>query len=251
MPRAASRLIVALLLGLTLSVAAAAELTVSAAASLTNAFRELGQIFEASHPGTRVHLNFAASGTLLMQIARGAPVDVFASADQETMDQAQEQSLVRAAERRDFVSNRLVLIVPASAQRAPAALEDLLQPQYVRIAIGLPASVPAGRYAKGALEHAKLWAALEPKIIGTQNVRQSLDYVARGEVDAGFVFSTDAALMPEKVRIALMVPTGVPVRYPVAPVAGSPNAGLARSFVDFLVGDAAQEVLARYGFGKP
>ncbi len=89
----------------------------------------------------------------------------------------------------------------------PQALADLTQPAYARIAIGLPASVPAGRYAKGALDAAGLWATIEPKVIGAHNVRQALDYVARGEVDAGFVYATDAATMPDKVRVALKVPT--------------------------------------------
>src|SRR5690606_25832656 len=103
----------------------AADLTVSAAASLTNAFRELTPIFETANPGTKVRLNFGASGALLQQIAKGAPADVFASADQETMDQAQKQGLVQASQRRDFVSNTLVVIVPANAAKSPRAVADL------------------------------------------------------------------------------------------------------------------------------
>lgn len=231
--------------------ASAADLTVSAAASLTNAFRELAPLFEAQNPGTKVLLNFGASGALLQQIAKGAPADVFASADQETMDQAQGQSLVAAAERRNFVSNTLVVIVPSDAKAAPKAMSDLTQPSYARIAIGLPASVPVGRYTKGVLEKANLWAAIEPKMIGAQNVRQALDYVARGEVDAGFVYATDAAILPGKVKVALTVPTEVPVLYPIAPVAGSANAAEARKFVDFVLSAPAQAVLAKHGFGKP
>src|SRR5690606_30842991 len=134
--------------------------------------------------------NFAASGALLQQIAKGAPVDVFASADQQTMDQAQAQDLVKAGERRNFVTNSLVVIVPENAKAAPATLNDL--EQYQRIAIGLPASVPVGRYTKSVLDKAQLWSAIEPKMIGAQSVRQALDYVARAEVDAGFVYATDA-----------------------------------------------------------
>ncbi|MCL4772640.1 MAG: molybdate ABC transporter substrate-binding protein [Burkholderiaceae bacterium] len=229
----------------------AADLTVSAAASLTNALRDLAPVFENANPGTRVQLNFGASGALLQQIAKGAPVDVFASADQETMDQAQKQGLVQASQRRDFVSNTLTVIVPLAATKVPAAVADLAVPAYARIAIGLPASVPVGRYTKGVLEAAQLWAAIEPKMIGANNVRQALDYVARGEVDAGFVYATDAALMPDKVRVALTVPTTRPILYPVAPLAAAPNAAMAQRFVEFLVSPAAQAVLARYGFGKP
>nr|WP_140630888.1 molybdate ABC transporter substrate-binding protein [Methylibium rhizosphaerae] len=231
--------------------AQAADLTVSAAASLTNAFRELAPLYEAQNPGTRVLLNFGASGALLQQIAKGAPADVFASADQETMDQAQGQSLIAASERRNFVSNTLVVVVPADAKAAPRSVSELVQPAYARIAIGLPASVPVGRYTKGLLERAGLWGAIEPKVIGAQNVRQALDYVARGEVDAGFVYGTDAAALPGRVKVALTVPTEVPVLYPIAPVAGSAQAAQARSFVAFMLSPPAQAVLARHGFGKP
>ena len=231
-------------------VAQAAEVTVSAAASLTHALREIAPLYEAAHPGQRLQLNFGASGALLQQIAKGAPADVFASADQETMDQAQAQGLVKAEQRRDFVSNTLVVIVPA-AGRAPGSLADLARPGFARIAVGLPASVPVGRYTKSVLDGAGLWGAIEPKMIGANNVRQALDYVARGEVDAGFVYATDAALMTDKVRVALTVPTPKPIRYPVAPLAQAPNAAGAASFAKFLLGPQAQAVLARYGFGKP
>lgn len=245
------RLVVtALVAGLSLS-AHAVDLTVSAAASLTNAFRALAPLFEAAEPGVKVQLNFASSGALLQQMAKGAPVDVFASADQLTMDQAQARNLVQAARRRDFASNALVVIVPAGSAKVPKAVEELVQPAYQRIAIGLPASVPVGRYTQGVLEKAGIWGAIEPKMIGANNVRQALDYVARGEVDAGFVYATDAALMPDKVRVALKVPTPTPVLYPVAPLAASPNAALAQRFVDFLGSAPAQDVLARHGFGKP
>lgn len=236
--------------GLSLA-AQAAELTVSAAASLTNAFKEIAPLFEAAHPGTRVQYNFAASGVLLQQIAKGAPVDVFASADQETMDQAQAQKLVKPAQRRDFVSNSLVVIVPQASAQGPRSVADLTQAAYARIAIGLPASVPVGRYTKGVLEGANLWGAIEPKMVGATNVRQALDYVQRGEVDAGFVYATDAALMADKVKVALTVPTPKPILYPVAPLPAGPNAAMGEKFVDFLFTPPAQAVLARYGFGKP
>ena len=213
--------------------------------------REIAPMFEAAHPGTKVQLNFGASGALLQQIAKGAPADVFASADQETMDQAQALGLIQNSQRRNFVSNALVVIVPSAATRVPAAVTDLSQSGYTRIAIGLPASVPVGRYTKGVLEAAKVWGVIEPKMIGANNVRQALDYVARGEVDAGFVYATDAALLPDKVKVAFNVPTSKPILYPVAPLTGAPNADAATRFVDFLITPPAQAVLARHGFGKP
>jgi len=229
--------------------AQAADVTVSAAASLTNAFRDIAPLFEAAHPGTKLQLNFGASGALLAQIAKGAPADVFVSADQESMDQAQAQSLLKAGTRRDVVSNTLVVIVPSGAAAMPKALPDLAG--YARIAIGLPASVPVGRYTKAVLEQAGLWTQIEPKMIGATTVRQALDYVARAEVDAGFVYATDAAVMPDKVKVAFTVPTTKPVLYPLAVLQGGPNPTGGQKFVDFLFTPPAQAVLAKYGFGKP
>lgn len=226
-----------------------ADLTVSAAASLTNAFRDIGPLFEAANPGTKVQFNFGASGALLQQIAKGAPADLFVSADQESMDQAQAQGLVKA--RRNVVSNTLVVIVPASAATPPKALADLAQAGFARIAIGLPASVPVGRYTKGVLEAANLWGAIEPKMIGANTVRQALDYVARAEVDAGFVYATDAAVMKDKVRVAFEVPVDTPILYPIARTAASANAEEARGFVAHVLSPAGQAVLGRYGFQKP
>ena len=234
------------------SPAHAVDLIVSAAASLTNAFKDLGPMFEDANPGTKLLFNFGASGALLQQIAKGgAPVDVFASADQETMDQAQGQALVRPAQRRNFASNTLVVIVPATATDPPKAVSELTQPRYRRIAIGLPASVPVGRYTKAALEHAKLWAAVEPKAIYGTSVRQCLDYVARAEVDAGFVYATDAAVMSEKVKVSLAVATPLPILYPIAVIAAGPQAALGRQFADYVHSPAGQTILAKYGFGRP
>lgn len=247
-----ARLLAVLCAGLALAGRApAAELTVAAAASLTDAFKQIAPLFEAAVPGTTVRLTFGASGALLQQVAHGAPVDVFASADHETMDRAQARQLVRGNARHVFATNTLVAIVPADKAAVPLALADLGQPRYARISLATPASVPAGRYAQGVLEKAGLWAALRPRVIGAQNVRQVLDYVARGEVDAGFVYATDAALMPGKVKTAFAVPTAAPIAYPIAPVAASPNAALAQRFVDFVRAPAAQAVLARHGFGRP
>lgn len=251
MRRSLSRLAVVLGGLLLAGQALAADLTVSAAASLTNAFKELQPLFEAQNPDTKLQLNFGASGALLQQIVKGAPADVFASADQETMDQAQAASLVKAAERRNFVSNTLVVVVPGDAKATPKAVADLTQPAFARIAIGLPASVPVGRYTQAVLQKAGLWSAIEPKMIGANNVRQALDYVARGEVDAGFVYATDAALMPDKVKAALTVPTETAILYPIAPIATGPNAAAAQKFVAFVLSPPAQAVLAKYGFGKP
>src|SRR5450631_2402279 len=227
-------------LALVRGAAGAADLTVSAAASLTNAFKEIGTAFEAANPGTKVQLNFGASGALFQQIAKGAPVDVFASADEETMDQAEQQQLVRKETRVDFASNSLVVIVPADAATPPKSLGELRSVAYRRIAIGLPASVPVGRYTRAVLEKAQLWPALEAKMVGAQTVRQALDYVARGEVEAGFVYATDAAIMPDKVKVAFTVPTDTPVLYPIAPIAASSNAAAAQKFLAYVASPSGQ-----------
>nr|WP_246294888.1 molybdate ABC transporter substrate-binding protein [Schlegelella koreensis] len=231
--------------------ARAADLTVSVASSLTQAFRELAQAFEASERGTTVRVNVGSSGALLQQMVHGAPVDVFASADERTMDEAERRGLLVPGTRIPLATNQLTLVVPRAALEPPAALADLQRAPFRRIAIGQPTSVPAGLYAKGALERAGLWGALEPRLVMVHSVRQALDYVARGEVDAGFVYATDAALLPDAVRVAFTVPTDPPVRYPLALVAGGPSPVTARRFFAFVTTPAAQAVLARHGFGKP
>ena len=135
--------------------AMAADLIVSAAASLTNAFTDIGREFERTHPDTKVLFNFAGSGQLLQQIAKGAPVDVFASADQETMDKAEAQGLVEEGTRANFVRNSLVVVVPANSTLSIASLNDLTKSEIRHIAVGTPESVPVGRYSKAARRVAK------------------------------------------------------------------------------------------------
>lgn len=229
--------------------ALAGDLTVSAAASLTDAFREIAERYQAEHANTRVLLNFGASGALLQQMAKGAPVDVFASADQQTMDRAQQLGLVRAQARHDFAGNALVLVVPADSTRTLSRLDDLLGAD--RVAIGNPDSVPVGRYSRQALQAAGLWQQVEARAVGTQNVRQSLDYVAMGEVDVAFVYRSDVGSMPDKVRVALEVPLQEAIRYPIAALAESGSADEAARFVDYVLSADGQAVLGRYGFLRP
>jgi len=231
--------------------AQAQTLTVSAAASLTNALKEVGSKFEAERPGVKLQYNFAASGVLIQQISQGAPVDLFISADQETMARGVEQKLLDPATQRDFAANTLVLITPLAGAPALKSLADLNTDAVKRIAIGKLATVPVGRYTKQALEANKLWTAVEPKLVYADSVRQVLDYVARGEVEAGFVYRTDAALMADKVKIVLQTNDHTPVRYPLAVVSESRQKPLAQAFADYLFSPASQAILARYGFGKP
>jgi molybdate transport system substrate-binding protein len=240
------------LLGLVLlawtTTAAAAELIVSAAASLADAFREIATTYESTHPNDKVLLNFAASDALLAQIVKGAPADVLATADEASMDRAQRQRAVLAGTREDFTGNRLVLAVRANQPNTVASLRDLSSARVTRIAMGNPATVPAGRYARATLEQANLWDAIRPKLVFADNVRQALDYIARGEVDAGLVYSTDAAIAAPRVRAAIDVPTPTAIRYPAAVVASTQHEASARAFVRFLTEPAAQAILPRYGF---
>ncbi|WP_456282392.1 molybdate ABC transporter substrate-binding protein [Cupriavidus sp. JZ107] len=228
--------------------AAAAELVVSAAASLTNAFRAVAIAYEQAHPGTKLVLNFGASDVLMQQIVQGAPADVFASADQQAMDKAQAEHMIVPGSRRDFAANALVMIEPADSALKLGAPRDLLRDDVRRVAYGNPASVPVGRYTRDALEDARLWQAVSAKGVPAQNVRQALDYVARGEVDAGFVFATDAAAMPSRVRIVAQVPTRTAVTYPIAVTARSRQKDEAARFVDFVLSAEGQALLARHGF---
>lgn len=243
----------AALVALTLAApsAFAADLVVSAAASLTNAFKQLGEQFERAHPDTEVVLNFGASDVLMQQIVKGAPADVFASADQSAMDKAVAEKVVQPATRKDFAANAIVLIVPHDSKLGIGAPADLSRADVKRVAYGNPSSVPVGRYTRGALESQGLWTAVEAKGVPAQNVRQALDYVARGEVDAGFVFATDAAVMPDKVKVAARVPTPTPVTYPIAVTAQARQAQQANAFVQYVLSPEGQATLAKFGFQKP
>jgi len=228
-----------------------AELTVSAASSLSESFRDIGTAFEAASPGDHVVFNFGASGALAQQILAGAPVDVFASADRESMDLAVQNGLVDAGKRHGLATNRLVVAVSVDSAVPLSTLTDLTAPTIERIAIGNPHSVPAGRYAKRALDGAGLSTAVGDKLIPTLNVRQALDYLSRSEVDAAFVYATDVRVMPDQVRIAFDVPLETPIRYEIAPVGTSANADVVSRFVAFVLGDSGQALLRHHGFSAP
>lgn len=231
--------------------AQAGELTVSAAASLKDAFQEINQAYKQQNADTEIHLNTAGSGTLLQQLLQGAPVDVLATADEKTMNDAAAKNAIDTAGRHTFVKNDLVLITPKNSTLKIENINGLLQKDVKRIALSNPDSVPVGRYSKAALEKAGLYAQIQPKVITTQNVRQSLDYVARGEVDAGFVYRTDAILEKGKVDIRATVPLETPVTYPIAVTSASKNKAEAQKYVDFVRSDAGRAILDKYGFSRP
>ncbi len=217
-----------------------------AAASTTNALQELGPAFTKA-TGHEVEFAFGASSDLARQATAGAPADAFLSADAVRLDTLERVGLVQPGTRVDLLSNRLVVVVPAEAKGALAGPGDLKAVK--RLALADPAAVPAGVYAKGWLEKAGLWKALEPKVVPALDVRAALAAVESGRVDAGVVYATDAA-QSKKVRVAFAVPdTDAPrIVYPVAALAKgkAPEAG--RAFVRFLQTEGARKVFARQGF---
>ena len=232
---------------------AAQGLTVSVAVSMKDAVEEIGRAFTARRPGVTLRLNFGSSGELQKQIEAGAPVDVFVSAGARQMDELERRGLVDRDTRRVVARNVLVVIKPADSRLDLSRPEGLLDPSVTRIVIGNPRTVPAGQYAEESLRGLGLWDALQRKLVLAENVRQALDYVARGEVEAGFVYSTDATIRRGQVTEAFRPAedTYRPVTYPAAVVAATRQPARARALVEFLGGDEARAVLARLGFGGP
>ena len=196
-----------LVIAVGLSCAAESELMVSAAASLTDAFTDIGKAYEKQHPGTVVKFNFASSGALATQIEQGAPVDVFVSADAETTERLRKKSLVVASTEAVVASNTLVVAVPADSKIKIRGLADLKSDEIGHIGIGDPSHVPAGKYARQTLEKLHLWNALEHKLVMGSDVRQVRTYIQRGEVEVGFIFGTDARA--KDVRVAYVVPVSM------------------------------------------
>jgi molybdate transport system substrate-binding protein len=248
------RTALALWLALVLPVVATAqEMTLSVAISMKDAVEELGRRFMQSRPGVVLRYNFASSGELQKQIEAGAPVDVFISAAQRQMDELEKQHLIVPSTRRALARNVLTVIKPADSRLDLGKPADLLEPRVTRVVIGNPKTVPVGQYAEESLKALGLWQRVQPKLILAENVRQALDYVNRGEVDAGFVYTTDAATRAGTVKEAFRPAedTYRPVIYPVAVVAGTRQPAIAQAFVDLLVSREGQAVLAKLGFQPP
>lgn len=242
------RLLIALVFGSATTIPLHAEgLFVSAAASLTDALKEIGAKFE-KESNTKVVFNFGASSMLARQIEEGAPADVFFSADEAQMNRLQNK--IVPATRRDLLTNVLVVIARKDSAQNLRQLSDLAKPEVTRIGIADPQAVPAGVYAKEVLTEAKLWDRIEPKIAPTENVRATLAVVEAGNVDAGFVYKTDAT-SSAKVRIALEIPAefAPKIVYPAAIIAGSQHHDQAQRFLAFLKTKEVSQIFRRMGFG--
>ncbi len=230
---------------------ASGELVVSAAISLKGPMEDLVTIYQERYSDTRVQLNFGASGLLSSQIERGAPVDVYASASVRFLDELQRQHLLIPDSRKPLAGNRLVLIVPKDSSLFSTDWSVLVSTS--RIALGNPKTVPAGTYARECLQSLGLWKKLSSRFVFAEHVRQVLEYVAQGEVGAGLVYSTDAAILPDDIRILAEAPPGShsPIRYGIAAVASSEMAEAARRFVELATSKLGGEVLGSHGFSPP
>jgi molybdate transport system substrate-binding protein len=227
------------------------ELLLSAAASLTDAFNELKVEFEKDNPGVSVILNYASSGTLYRQIEQGAPVDVYASANMRWMDELIVRGIVEQEHSHVFARNSIVLAVPSGNPADVSSVSDLTQEQVRRIGIGAPEHVPAGSYARQALEDIGLWDSLLPKMIPGETVRQILEYIRRGEVDAGFIFATDAKRGGESVLVITAMEMKEQAKYPIAPLKRSSQPELADKLVQFILSAKGQSILIKHGFSAP
>lgn len=228
------------------------DLTISAAASLTDAMQEIETNFEAAHPNINLNFNFGASGALQQQIEQGAPSDIFVSAASKNMKALVEENLIAEADQQNLLQNSLVAVVSADRADEVGSEKDLTSDTIKTIAIGIPESVPAGTYAKEALTNAKLWDQLESKLVQGKDVRQVLQYVETGNADAGFVYKTDA-LTSDQVKIAFEVDKAsyTPANYPAGIIEGTKHRTEAEQFYTYLQSPEVLDVFAKYGFSIP
>ena len=216
---------------------------VLAASSLQEALEEVAGAWAAQgHPAPV--LSFAASSALARQVEQGAPADLFVSADEEWMDTLAGEKLLRAGTRTDLLSNRLVLVA-----RHGGTVRRLADLGSGKLALADPAAVPAGKYAKAALESLGQWSTVEANVVPAENVRAAMALVERGEVALGIVYATDA-MASDKVEVIETLPESShpPIRYPAAVLAGSRNAD-ATALLAFLSSDAARRIFIKHGFG--
>jgi molybdate transport system substrate-binding protein len=225
-----------------------AEVTVFAAASLVNSLKEVAADYE-KQSGDKIVFNFAASSVLERQIEHGAPADIFFSADEARMDALEKKDLILKETRTNRLSNSLVIVTPARSRLRIQSPADLAGDKVKRLALADPKMVPAGVYARRFLQSSNLWAAVEQKVIPTENVRAALAAVECGNVEAGIVFKTDAAISKKvKIAYAIAPEEGPAIRYPMAVIKDSKQVEAARKFLQYLNSDDAGKVFEKYGF---
>lgn len=226
------------------------ELTVSAATSMQDAIKEVGQVYQKENPNIRIIYNFASSGTLAQQIKQGAPADIYISANEKFMDELDKANLLLAKTRKDLLKNNLVLIVPSKANIFNISnFQQLTSSNIKRFSIGNPESVPGGKYAKEVLTNEKIYEQLQPKTVFAKDIRQVLSYVDNGNVDAGVVYATDAQISNQvKVVATAAENTHKPIIYPVAVIKRTKNPQVAKEFIQFLDSDRPSNIFKKYGF---
>jgi molybdate transport system substrate-binding protein len=224
------------------------EILVSAAASLAEVLKEISNGYRSKSKHT-VRFNFGPSSGLARQIEEGAPADIFFSADLPQMDTLDRNGRLEPGTRKNLLSNQLVIIVPADSKLAMASPKDLVKSGVKRIALGEPSSVPVGVYSRKYLADEGLWNQVKPKIVPVQDVRATLAAVESGNVEAGFVYKTDAAVS-KKVKVAFQVPSekGPKIVYPIAIIKESNRKDAARDFMSYVQSPAAKDAFKRYGF---
>lgn len=225
-----------------------APIVVSAAISLSDALREIERAYAADGGGA-VRFNFAGSNVLARQIVNGAPADLFISADHAQMDLAERAGAIDPATRVPLLTNRLAIVVPSGSGVRVSGPRDLAADGIRRIAIGDPAAVPAGRYARAYLERAGMWDALQPKLLPLANVRAALAAAESGGATAAIVYESDAAAS-KKAALAWVVPDAdaPPIVYPAAVVTRSRNRAAAANFLAYLRAPRARAIFERYRF---
>lgn len=226
----------------------AVEITVFAAASLTDSLKEVATAYEKTS-GDKIVFNFGASSTLARQIEEGAPADIFFSADEVKMDGLAKKSLVDTTTRKSRLGNALVVVIPANSAPQIKSASDLTNNAVGKIAFADPKAVPAGVYGKAWLTKLELWSAVEPKVVPTENVRATLSAVESGNVEAGVVFKTDAGIS-KKVKVAYEVPAkdAPKISYPMALVKEAKQPDAAKKFLHHLASEEAGQVFKRFGF---
>ena len=224
------------------------EILVSAAASLTDVLKEISSGYQSKSQHT-VRFNFGPSNGLARQIEEGAPADLFFSADLPQMDTLDKNGRLEPGTRKNLLSNQLVIIVPADSKLALSSPKDLLKADIKRIALAEPTTVPVGVYSSKYLADEGLWEKLKPKVVPVQDVRATLASVESGNVEAGFVYKTDAAVS-KKVKIVYEVPIdkGPKIIYPVAIVKESKRKDAAHDFLNYVHGRAGKDAFKKYGF---
>ena len=224
------------------------EILVAAAASLTDVLKEIGNSYQANGK-VNVNFTFGSSSMLARQIEEGAPADIFFSADLAQMDSLEKNGRLEPGTRKNLLSNRLVIIVPADSRFTTLSPADLLKPAIKRIALAEPTSVPVGVYSSAYLRREGLWETIKEKIVPVLDVRATLASVEAGDVEAGFVYKTDAAIS-KKVRVAHEVPIdkGPRITYPAAIIKDSRRKAGARDFFNFLLRPESTKVFKKYGF---